>query len=495
MQTTYEIKSELLKFQKLKKLSDCRNDAWEYCLYQLPELFKSSPHLKPVAHLIQWLIQKEDTPEYVRESVITSPYLKYYSGEDVIESGCVNMPPRAGKSVTMSVCAAWALGNYPKQAVMRNCCTATLYNKFSYATRDFIRSEQFKKVFPDIHLSPDKQNVDGWSLTDSNDGAYFGNGVGGTIVGFGATLIAITDDLYKDYKDAISPNTIDRVRTWNLSAHDTRRESGCPYLDIGTEWHKNTIMGEGKKEKDYDVEILIPAMMNNISFCENVKTTAEYQKIKRKLDRSDLGKAIWSGEYQQNPTELVGTLFPLAKLKRFKLADLEKNINNVNARIGAVDTKDSGTDYFCAVFSYGIVNETKKIEPDYKFYIVDVIYTQDNLDVTKPLTIEKAEYHKMDYLKIETNSQGAQFYRNVKQALAETSVRGEFTTPHKETRLFMQSASILEHFYFRDDYEEDSEYALFIEHFTNYVKMVANQIDDPPDSLAALAQFIKKMFG
>ncbi len=472
-----------------------RKDAWEYCLYQIPELFESRPHLKPVAHLFQWMVQKEKTPEHVRRSVIESDFLKYYSGVDTIEEGCVNMPPRAGKSVTVSVVASWALGKFNTKALMRNCCTATLYNKFSYATRDFIRSEKFANVFPGIGLSPDKQNINGWDLTTSSDGAYFGAGVGGTIVGFGATLISITDDLYKGYKDAISPITIENVKSWNASAKDSRCESGCPNLDIGTEWNLNTIMGEGKKNKDYDVVIIIPALINNVSFCEDVMTTKEYLKKKMKADRTDLGKAIWSGEYMQEPTEIAGTMFPVSKLKRFKIADLEKNIENINARIGVVDTADSGTDFFCAPFAYGIVNEKQGIDPDYKFYIVDVIYTQNNIDVTKPKTIEKSIKHKLDYLKIETNSAGHQFYRNLKMALAETSVRGEFTGSHKETRVLMNSDTIMEHFYFRDDYVEDSEYALFIEHLTTYLKLVANQKDDPPDALAALAQFIKKMFG
>lgn len=474
------------------EISLARDDAWEYCLYQVPKLFKEREHLKPVAYLIQWLVQGNDTPQYVKDEVINSPYLEYYSGKDILTAGCVNMPPRAGKSVTMSVCAAWALGKHPEKSIMRNCCTGTLYNKFSYATREFIRSEQFQKVFPDVKLRPDKQNVDGWYLNYSHDGAYFGAGVGGTIVGFGSTLIAITDDLYKDYRDAISPTTIENVKMWNQSAHDSRRESGCPMIDIGTEWSKKTIMGEGKKNNDYDVILIIPALIDGKSFCENIFTTEEYLQRKLKLDRTDVGKAIWSAEYMQEPSEISGTLFPLSRLKRFKLSEL--NIDNVNCRIGVVDTADQGTDFFSAPFAYGIVNSEKTIDPDFKFYIVDVIYTQDNIDVTKPKTIEKARHHKLDYLKIETNSAGHSFYRSVKLELENTSVRGEFTTSHKETRILMNSDTIIEHFYFRDDYEAGSEYDLFIDHLTTYIKLVPNQKDDPPDSLSALAAFIKKLF-
>jgi len=69
------------------------------------------------------------------------------------------MPPRAGKSYITSLFCAWTLGNNPKESVMRNTCTATLYAKFSYDVRAIVLSDHFCEVFPTVRISPDKANL------------------------------------------------------------------------------------------------------------------------------------------------------------------------------------------------------------------------------------------------------------------------------------------------------------------------------------------------
>jgi len=114
------------------------------------------------------------------------------------------LPPRAGKSYLISLYAAWFLGKRPEQSIMRNTCAAVLYDKFSYDTREIIKSEKFKDVFPSIELREDRQALFGWSLKTAKQVSYFGAGVGGSIIGFGASGCAITDDLYKSLEDALS---------------------------------------------------------------------------------------------------------------------------------------------------------------------------------------------------------------------------------------------------------------------------------------------------
>ena len=76
---------------------------------------------------------------------------------------------------------------------MRNACTATLYLKFSYDVRNIVKSDKFKEVFPSVQLSDDKANLQGWNTNYAKQVSYFGAGVGGTIIGFGADNIAVTD--------------------------------------------------------------------------------------------------------------------------------------------------------------------------------------------------------------------------------------------------------------------------------------------------------------
>ena len=126
---------------------------------------------------------------------------------------------------------------------MRNCCSDTLYNKLSYDTRDIVRSSRFKEIFPDIQLRGDKQNVHGWSLEAARQVSYFGAGVGGTVIGFGASMLAMTDDLYKSLEDALSDTNNEKVWSWKQGTHDSRIEGNCCSIDIGTRWSATDVLG------------------------------------------------------------------------------------------------------------------------------------------------------------------------------------------------------------------------------------------------------------
>ena len=39
-----------------------------------------------------------------------------------------------------------------------------------------------------------------WNVEGARQVSYFGGGVGGTVIGFGASMLAMTDDLYKSLK-------------------------------------------------------------------------------------------------------------------------------------------------------------------------------------------------------------------------------------------------------------------------------------------------------
>jgi hypothetical protein len=210
------------------------------------------------------------------------------------------------------------LGNHPTESVMRNTCTAQLFNKFSYDVRDIVKSERFQLVFPDVKLSDDKANLQGWNTNKSKQVGYFGAGVGGTIIGFGASKIAITDDLYRGIDDAINENMNARIQQWKQATHDSRFESGCSRIDIGTRWTRNDVIGTQMDSGVYEKEVIIKALDDNDkSFCEAVMTTDEY------LDkRNKTAKEIWLAEYQQQPIDLVGMLF--GDLKTISLNDFEK---------------------------------------------------------------------------------------------------------------------------------------------------------------------------
>ena len=342
-----EILIKRAKAVTILRKREAQKDFWAFCLYYDPKFFAKRLFLKKVAEAFMRV------------------YESYSAG--IIYRLAVSMPPRAGKSYISSLFIAWMLGHFPEESVMRNCCSDTLYNKLSYDARDIVKSKRFHEIFPDIYLKGDKQNVKSWNVEGARQVSYFGGGVGGTVIGFGASMLAMTDDLYKSLEDALSDNNNEKVWSWKQGTHDSRIEGNCCLIDIGTRWSANDVLGRLEEAGKYNEIIRIAALdENERSFCEDVHTTEYYLEL-----RSETDESIWMAEYMQEPFEAKGLLFPKSSLMRFKLADIAGK--RPDGTIGACDTADKGDDDFCAPFA-------KVFGP--KYFITDVLFTKDPVEVT-----------------------------------------------------------------------------------------------------------------
>lgn len=403
-----------------------------------------------------------------------------------IKSLSVSMPPRAGKSYITSLFCAWTLGRNPTESVMRNTCTATLYIKFSYDVRAIVKSDKFRSLFPLINLSDDKKNLQGWNTNFSKQVGYFGAGVGGTIIGFGATKVAITDDLYRGIEDALSDTTNDRIQQWKQSTHDSRFESGCARVDIGTRWSVKDVIGIQMEQKIYDKSLVISALNNeDNSFCESVMTTEEYHEKRLRTT-----KEIWLAEYQQEPIDISGRLFnklnTLNKEELNIIIESNKSIeypSGINGSIAYIDVADQGND-FLAMAVCCIING--------ELYIVDYIFTRENTDISMPLCADLLNKWEVAYCRVESNSMGAMFSRNLQLLAPRSKLLQVHNSVNKNTRIIMQSALIQLKMNFVLNGDSNSEQ--FINNLLSYSKEGKNKNDDAPDCIAGLSIFIQSMF-
>lgn len=443
---------------------EAKYEFWSFCLYCDPMFFCRRMFLKRVAQA------------FMRVNVA------YSNGE--IYRLAVSMPPRAGKSYISSLFIAWMLGKYPEESVMRNCCSAQLYNKLSYDTRMVLRSAKYQSVFNGIVLRNDKQNLAGWSLDSARQVSYFGAGVGGTVIGFGASMLAMTDDLYKSLEDALSDNNNEKVWSWKQGTHDSRIEGNCCMIDIGTRWSSNDVLGRLEEAGKYNEIIRIAALdENDETFCADVHTTEYYHELRLETDES-----IWMAEYMQEPFEAKGLLFPKSSLMRFKLADIAgKRPDGV---IGACDTADKGDDDFCAPFA-------KVFGP--KYFITDVLFTKDPVEVTEPRLAQMAIDTECDQMRIESNNGGRIFAINVRKLVTSKkkncTIQARPTTQHKETRIIMKAGWIKKYCSFLDEseYTKGSDYGRFMKALTNYKREGDNSHDDAPDGMTILAEFAESL--
>jgi predicted phage terminase large subunit-like protein len=421
---------------------------------------------------------------YDRDFVSARPFVKdicnaFQEVEDKkIKSLSVSMPPRAGKSYITSLFCAWTLGRNPDKSVMRNACTATLYLKFSYDVRAILKDERFKRVFPDVSISDDKANLNGWNTNKSKQVGYFGAGVGGTIIGFGASNVAITDDLYRGIEDALSDTVNDRIIQWKESTHDSRFESGCARIDIGTRWSLKDIIGRGIEETIYNKSIIVAALDDNDqSFCEAVMTTDEYHQTRKRT-----AKEIWLAEYQQQPIDIEGRLF--SSYQRIEESEFEDFIktNPIEGTIAYIDVSDTGMDYTAMAVAAIVKNQV---------YIVDYVFTRDNTDITIPMCAAILNKWNVSYVRVESNNMGAMFARQL-QTLTKSKVLQVANTVNKMTRIIMQSAFITSRVQFVS--KDDQQCQTFIQNMLTFSKEGKNKHDDAPDCLAGLSLFIQSMF-
>ena len=437
--------------RELLLLELCRREFWQFCLYYDEPFFKSRVFLREVAEAFQQI------------------------EEGKIKSLSVSMPPRAGKSYVTTLFCAWTIGKNPTESVMRNTCTATLYQKFSYDVRLVVKSEKFTRVFPNVRISDDKANLQGWNTNSAKQVSYFGAGVGGTIIGFGASNIAVTDDLYTGLEQALSDTQNDRIIQWKEATHDSRFESGCKRIDIGTRWSLNDVIGRQMNEGIYDKSIVIPALINEKSFCEAVMTTDEYLEKRKRTETS-----IWSAEYLQEPVDIKGRLFN--ELKTITVSEFERIKERVAGSIAYVDVADMGADYTaCAVIAVA----------DNRAYVVDYVFNKSNTDVTLPQVANVLNKWGSSYCRVESNSMGAMFSRYLQKEV-KTKILPVHNTTNKVTRIIMQSVWIQEKFTFVVD--ERPECQQFLQNVLAFSKEGKNKNDDAPDCLAGLAIFTQSLF-
>jgi len=430
-------------------------DFWSYCLYWDYKFYSRRPFLKDIAVILQRVYDS-------------------YKNEEVIRVA-ISLPPRSGKSYCVSMFCAFMLGHFPDKSIMRNTCTSTLYEKLSKDVREMVQSDKWFGLFG-VRLRT--KGVKTWALETATQSSYFGGGTGGTIIGIGASMLDISDDLYRGITDALSESVNQKTIEWSESARGSRVERGCCQIDVGTRWRTNDIIGINEARGDYKKENIIKVSAltkKNKSFCEDVQSTEHYLDVKNKI-----AEPIWFAEYQQEPIDIKGRLFDHDDLKWY---DGKLPIDSMDSNLGVCDVADEGHDYLSAPFAkkYGDL-----------YYIYDWIFTDQPVEVTSPLLKGVLDENNVNLMRFESNNGGRIFALEIAKDV-ETNVTWQFTTSNKETRIFTDSAWIKNHCVFRNDVKPGSQYDRALQQLLTYLAKVEKQKDDAPDSLSMLRRFTDEM--
>lgn len=234
-------------------------------------------------------------------------------GAEGIGRVIIECPPRHGKTITVSrLFPAWVIGRNPDIRLMLVSYGATLADKNSRAVRNFIRSDAYRRVFPDIRLAEDSQAVQAWDIAEHEGGAD-GMGIGGGATGKGAHLLII-DDPVKNREEAESATY--RNKVWDSYTDDlyTRLEPGGAVVVMMTRWHEDDLIGRLlKNEPGKWTRLRLPALAEPDDPLEREPGAAlwpaRYPLDKLQDIQSTLGSYSFSALYQQSPLPSGGGLF------------------------------------------------------------------------------------------------------------------------------------------------------------------------------------------
>ena len=401
----------------------------------------------------------------------------------------VSQPKRTGKTTLGLMFVLFRAGHHPMGSSICSGAGNDLVKSFYNGCLDILSKPEeylFYDVFPNarlaatnadektIHLEKKKRfatitcrSIDG-ALTGSTEATPDG--------------VMYIDDMVSDELEANSAPRLDSL--WDKVRGDLlgRRLEGCPIVAQGTRYSLRDPLGRlqeiapvmGWRTRVLEIPALDPVTdESNFAIMLHGKPafTTEYYRHEREL----VTPVQWASQFQQEPYEARGLLFPKDELNYYFELPVDKEPDAV---VAITDTAESGSDSTAMLIL--------KLYGD-DVFVDDVVFDNSPAEVTKPQCAKKIVEHKVSVAIFESNNAGTYFARDVgdlvKQMGGKCSIRTRRTVTNKQTRIEMASDGIIKNFYFKDHtkYKRGSQYFNFMRELTGYVRSGKVPHDDAPD--------------
>ena len=438
------------KIKEQARLELARRDFFEYCKLTASDFYKEERvFLKDLCYQLQ----------------------NFYKSDEKV---CViNMPPRHGKSRTAGKFVEWVLGTNPNEKIMTGSYNEDLSSSFAKSVRDTIASEKtegvivYNDIFPNTKIKDGEATQKKWALAGSKVSNYLATSPTGTATGFGCTIMII-DDLIKNAKEAYNENTLKNHIYWFNNTMLSRTENGFKLIIIMTRWSSNDLAGYILENYSNVRHINYKAVQKDGSMlCEDVLSKEDYE-----FKTKNMNKDIVYANYQQEPIDVKNRLYTTFKTYE-KLPPAHYVMNYT-------DTADEGDDYLCSI-DYQMYNN--------EHYILDVIFTQEPMEVTEPAVAKMLTKDNVGNANIESNNGGRGFARNVQKELKQlknthTKVNWFHQGENKIARILSNSTGVMNNIYFPINWED--RWPEFAKHLKHYVRTGKNEHDDAEDCLTGV---------
>ena len=445
------------------KLELCRRDFWEFCKVLAPDFYmEGRDYLKELCYALQHL---------------------YESDEKVL---IINMPPRHGKSRTAGLFAEWTFGRTPSEKIITGSYNEQLSTTFSRNVRDAIMERKASKdrivysdIFPNTRLKRGSSAANLWTLEGQHI-SYLATSPGGTVTGFGASLMII-DDIVKNADEAMNETVLENHWTWFTNTMLSRLEKGGKLVIIATRWNSKDLSG---RIIDHYNSIGVPYTLitkkalqdDGTMLCDDVLDRSAYDLIVKTM-----GREIVEANYNQKPIDLVGRLYNIGFETYTDIPRDEKNYSLLEEICAYCDTADQGGDYLCLII-YGLYRG--------QCYVLDVYFTKEGMEITEGETAKRLYKYQVNRAFIESNNGGRGFGRSVERILREkyhwykTYIDLFTQKRNKKARILSSATWCQQNIKFPVGWEVN--YADFYGDIMAYQKEGKMAHDDAEDSLAGL---------
>ena len=396
----------------------------------------------------------------------------------------LNEPPRFGKSRTSQKFVEWVLGKDNQKKIMTGSYNTTLSTMFSKNVRNAIQEVKadekkiiFSDIFQDVRIKAGDGAMNLWSLEGGYNN-YLATAPNGTATGFGADLIII-DDLIKNAYEAHNEARKEEHWNWFTDTMLSRLEEGGKIIIVMTRWASDDLAGRalehftklGRKVK----HICYKAIQDDGTLlCESILSHRSIE-----LKKATMGTDIFNANYQQEPIDLKGRLY--SSFKTYKELPRDENGNLLfKYLLNYTDTADMGSDYLCSI-CYGMYGND--------YYILDVLYTKEAMEVTEPATAQMLTRHNIGCAIIESNNGGRGFARNLQKECKNlgnnhTNINWFHQSKNKTARILSNSTSVMNNLYFPVNWMD--RWPEFANDVIKYQKEGKNAHDDAPDALTGV---------
>ncbi|WPC42948.1 phage terminase large subunit [Clostridium sp. JS66] len=470
-----EYKKRKLELEKQLAIIKSRESFWYYCKVREPDFYKDSRiYLHNFCELLQQLYERK-----LINSDTNKPFKRLI----------INMPPRHGKSRTLGNFCSWILGKNKMNSIMTVSYNCNIATDFSRNTRDIILGNNdnyigYSDIFPDTKIKQGNGSMNDWALEGTHH-TYTGTGWDGSATGKGCTVL-IVDDQIKTVDEALNEAYLDKLYNKYNGTFISRMEHDALQIICMTRWSEFDLCGRVLNEDDgndwYVLKLPVIDESNNTMLCDEIMDIEEYKYKKKHIQEE-----IFLPNYMQIPINKKGALY--SDFKEYETLPFDVNGESLLQDILCyVDTADTGADYLASVVG-GVYNG--------ELYILDIIYTQEPMEVTEGLVAGSLFNNHVRHCWIESNNGGRGFARNVEDKLWKEYYTRECVitklpqTKNKITRIIMNSTFVQEHVYF--PINSKIRWSKAWEHLINFQRMGKNKHDDIEDAITGLCEkFIEK---